>query len=476
MKATIEEQDNLKRRIAIEVPNEDVREVYHAIYAQMRISMRINGFRKGKYPQHLFEKRFREVMEGEAMQKLVPRYYQQALEQLDMTPATEPSIDKLEIDKKKPFKFEVTFEVAPEFDLPTGADFSLDNPPIKVSAKDIEARIDEMRMARAALEEKKGKAEDGDVVTFDFKGYIDRVAFDGGTAENQRIEIGAGQYLPDFEENIRGMKAGESKSFPITFPDDYPGKEVAGKEADFDVTVHKVEKKVPAVLDDAFYGQFGEEVKDAATFNDYIKGQLEREEEGKRRGTHHEALMEQLRAWAKFDVPESLVAKELDEFVHRLSHDEPDVLANEKEFEKRRKEEESNARGNIRAVFALNRLAREYGIEVDKNQIEQQFAMQCYMMGQRPDQVLKSELGERLLMSLERNAVMSGTLDRLTEEVLAGGGKKSAAKKDGATEKAAKEDKPKAAPKKAAAAKEGTTKAAKEKAPGDKAKKPAAKK
>lgn len=462
MNVTVEEQDKLRRKLAVEVPLDEVRSAYDAVYQKLRSGgVRVNGFRPGKFPRQLADKRFKNLMAGEAMQTLVPRYFEQAVKELELRPATEPQFDKMDIDQRRPFRFEVEFEVIPTFEMLPASAFTLEETPLKVSAKEVDARVEELRKSRATFEDKGDvAAEAEDQVTFDFEGLLDGVPFDGGSGEGQRIELGSGQYLPEFDTAFQGIKAGESRTFPLTFPEDYGEASLAGKVVQFSVQAKTVERKVPPELGPEFFAQFGtaDNLKD---FKEELKQELLNEGEHRREQERQNALAEQIRERFDFDVPEILVAEHMHAYAHQLGHDDPELLADEKRLAEARQAEEDSMRGNLRLAYVVDALSREHGIEADEQEISQRFFMQCYMMRQNPKEVMNTPFGARMRMQVEQNIVTAKTLSHLAKLVLeAGTGadatkKVSKAKGGAAADKAdkAKADKAEAKPKKAAAAK-----------------------
>ena len=418
MQVTVAEQDKLKRKLAVEVPLSEVVSAYEEVYARLRANIRIDGFRPGRYPRHLAEKRFQSVMAGEAMQTLVPKYFDQALSELDLRSATEPHFDKLDIDKGRPFRFEVEFEVVPTFALRPSTEFKLTARKPKVSATDIEARIEEIRRSRATLEDKgNAAAEKGDTVTFDFHGTRDGEDFEGGTGINQRVEVGSGQYLPDFDVQFEGIKAGQVKTFELTFPDDYGEASLAGKTVAFEVTAKQVEKKVLPPLDKDFFAQLGgpETLKE---FNEHIKSQLLGEQEREVMQGYQNQLTEQIRKQYQFDVPESLIEQQLHEFRHRLSQEDPEALKDAKRLIELSQKERKFIEGNLRLAYVIDALSREYDVKAEKEEVNQRFYMQAYMMRQNPAELLKSPTGHRMLMQIEQGITTGKALERLANEVL----------------------------------------------------------
>ena len=152
MQLNVEELGSLKRRISVEVPLDEVQSTYNEVYAQISGQINVRGFRPGKFPRKMAEKRFQDVMKQEATRSLLPKYFQQALEEMKARPATQPQFENLEIEKTRPFKFEAEFEVVPTFELPKASEFTLKEKPIVVTKKEVAERIEELRNSHAQLE------------------------------------------------------------------------------------------------------------------------------------------------------------------------------------------------------------------------------------------------------------------------------------------------------------------------------------
>ena len=418
MKATVSESDKLKRKISVEVPLKDVQAVYAEVYGKLQTNIRVKGFRPGRFPKNLAEKRFESAMAGEAMQTLVPRYYEQALGELDLRPATEPRFDNLEIDKSRPFKFDVEVEIVPPFDLLPPSAFKLKEIKSKVTAQDVDDRIEELRNSRAAYQDKGQEAAGKtDMVLFDFQGTLNGELFDGGSGADQRIEVGSTQYLPEFDAQFHGIKAGEKKSFPLTFPEDYAEASLAGKEVQFEITAKKVEKKVPPPLDKDFFSQFGAHETETE-FKEELKGQLETEQANKVQQDYGNDLAEQIRGKYKFDVPETLVEQGLQEFEHQRSHDNPGAPEDEQSLAKLKKEEQVKIIANLRVAYVMDALTRKYDVKAGEEEVKQRFFMQAYMMRMNPTELVENEMGRRMLMQIEQTIVTGKALEQLAGEVL----------------------------------------------------------
>lgn len=439
MNVTVTESENLKRKLSVEVPLNEVESTYDEVYNRLQSNIKVKGFRPGKFPRGLAEKRFQDVMASEAMQNLVPKYFQKALEQLDLHPSTEPSFENLEIDKTKPFKFDVAFEVVPDFDLLPASKFKLKETKLKVPQEDIDARMKDMQKSKAALADKGDEpAGEEDVVTFDFEGKLDGEVFEGGSGQDQKLEIGSKDYLPEFHDQFKGIKAGESKTFDLTFPEDYGAAHLAGKPVQFKITSKLVEKRELPKLDKAFFSQFGE-LETKADFNEHISKELMNQKEHELQQDLKNQMADQIRDNYKFEVPQGIVDKMLEEFHHKLTHENPDAILDEKLFNKLTEEETEKIKGNARLSFVVEAMGKANDIKVDQEEVMQRAYMQAYMMQQDPREFLQSPIGQRVMNQVQQSLQIENTLGFLVNQVL---GKPTGKP----TEKAADEakDKPKA--------------------------------
>ncbi|MBI3993861.1 MAG: trigger factor [Candidatus Lambdaproteobacteria bacterium] len=417
MNVTVEDLGNLKRKLSVEIPLSEVQAAYEEVYGQIRSNVRIKGFRPGKFPRALAEKRFKTLMEQEATRNLVPKYFDLALKEKDLSPATEPDFDNLEVDKAKPLKFDVKFEVVPKFELPPVEGFKLKAKPVKIGAKELDERIEQLRRSRATLTDKDGAAESGDTVTFDFNGTMDGTPFEGSTATGQTHELGRERLLPEFDKQLHGVIAGTEKSFDLTFPDDYGAEHLRGKTATFAVKVHKVQQAQLPELDAEFLKGFGE-LATVEELKDRVKQQLSNEETRKQRQTLMEELAEQIKGAVAFDVPEQLVGNQLHEFEHRLSHDDPEALKDEAKLQTLKDAEAQKIKANLRLQFVLDEYARQFSVETTQDEVQQRFVMQAYMLQQNPGELVKTPFGQRLLMQTQQDLAYNKTMEHLVDKVL----------------------------------------------------------
>lgn len=457
LNVSIEDQGKLKRKIFVEVPLAEVKFTYDTVYAQIKSNVKIDGFRPGKFPKNLAEKRFKTFMEQEATRTLVPKYFQQAVDENDLHPASQPDFGKLDIDKNKPFKFEASFEIVPPFDLPALSKFTLKEQKPSVSKKETDERIEQMRKTHATDQDKgQEPCADGDEVTVNFVGRMDGEIFPGGTGNDVKIALGEGSFLADFEKGVKGMKAGETRKFELDFPEDYGSEELKGKTVEFEVTMNSVTQKILPPLDAEFFAKIGE-IKDEKGLRENAETQISGEKERTIQQEYREELAKQIREMSDFDVPETLIEQSLHEFEHQLEHAEPEVLKDEKQLAQKKKEEEEKLKGDLQFSYVIEEFGRAEKIEISQEEVQQRFYMQAYMMQQNPQELIQTTYGENMLYQMHRQMLADKVLDHLILKVVSPAGSKKSAEPTKKAEKAA-------APAKAKTTKKTDTKTDDEKA------------
>jgi len=419
MEVTVEDLGKLKRKLSVEVPLSDVAAAYDEVYTRIRSNIRVDGFRPGRFPRSMVEKRFKAMMAQEAMENLVPKYLDQVLHEKELQPATQPHFHNLDIDKARPFRFDVEFEIVPDFDLLEPDAYTLEEKPVELEPDAVDDRLEEMRQARAELEDKgDAVAEEGDWVTFGFEGTIDGEPFPGNSAADQKAEIGSGRYLQEFEEQLLGVKAGDEKSFPLTFPDDYGEADLAGKTAQFELKVSRVEAKKPPELDDAFAAQFGEKIDSLEALRKQVEEQLSSEKRNEIDSGYSEALAEQIRERSSFDVPESLVENALAAFERQKLQEDPALKDDAEKLEQLKSEEADAQKASLRLSYILGKYAKEQNVTVSGEEIRNRFLMQAYMVRENPEDLMRTQLGESMLRQIQEQMLHQKALGRMVDRIL----------------------------------------------------------
>lgn len=243
-----------KVKIEVVVASAAFNEYVNQAYKKMRGRFNIPGFRKGKAPRQIIELNYGEgVFYDEALNLLLPVEYDKAVQELELNPVDRPDVDIVEIGKDTDLKFTAEVDVKPEVTLAEYKGLSVERPEVAVTDEMVQEELDRQREMNARTIVVEDRAvQPGDILTLDYKGMVDGVAFEGGTAENQTLTIGSMTFIPGFEEQLIGKNAGEETAIDVTFPEDYHSEELAGKPATFEVKIHEIKAKELPELDDDF--------------------------------------------------------------------------------------------------------------------------------------------------------------------------------------------------------------------------------
>lgn len=313
MQANLETLGSLQRKLNIAVPMADIETEVETRLKKLTRTVKMAGFRPGKVPFKVVVQQYGMQVRQEVLGDTLQKTFGDAVKDQNLRVAGYPKFDAAPpADGASEFQYSATFEVYPEVVVGDVAGSTVTRPVLEVTDADIDKTLEIMRKQRVSWETAERAAESGDRVTMDYRGTIDGVEFPGGKAEGQSVVLGEGRFLPDFEKNLPGMKGGERKSFEVKFPDDYAGKEVAGKTAVFEVTVKAVAAPKLPPVDAEFAKSLGVEDGDLAKMRTEIRGNLEREVRTRLKGRVKEQVMDALLAVTGIEVPKALVDMEVE--------------------------------------------------------------------------------------------------------------------------------------------------------------------
>ena len=313
MQANLETLGSLQRKLNITVPMADIDGEVESRLKRLTRTVKLDGFRPGKVPFTVVVKQFGPQVRQEVLGDTLQKTFGDAVTQQNLRVAGYPKFDAAPpADNASDFSYCATFEVYPEVVVGDVTKAAVTRATLEVSEAEIDKTLEIMRKQRVSYEAADRAAENGDRVTMDYVGTIDGVEFAGGKSEGQSVVLGDGRFLPEFEKSLPGMKAAESKKFDLKFPDDYAGKEVAGKTAVFAVTVTAVAApKLPAI-DAEFAKTLGVEDGDLTKMRAEIRGNLEREVNARLKAKTKERVMDALMEATKIEVPKALVDMEVE--------------------------------------------------------------------------------------------------------------------------------------------------------------------
>lgn len=371
MQSSVEHLEGLTHKLTVEVPAERLDQEVEKRLKDIRPRIRIDGFRPGKVPPAVVKQKYGDSVRQDVLGEIIDETYREAIKDGGYAPAASPQIELVSgMAANEPVKYTATFEVMPEVNVQGLDSISITLPHTTIGDKDVDDMITTLRRQQGTFVEADKAAEDGDRVTVDFVGRIDDVAFDGGSGENVNFIIGNGQMLPDFEQELRGGKAGEERTFDVHFPEDYHGKDVAGKTAQFTATVKKVEQLNLPEVDGTFIQAFGIKDGDVNAFRKAIYDNMERELKNAmlriRRAYMFDALLEKN---AEQPVAEGMVRNEIARMARemQLERQIPDAKARE---ELATRVFDEAARGRVRLSLLINKLFDERKPELDKARVE----------------------------------------------------------------------------------------------------------
>ena len=257
MQVSVESTSGLERRMEVSVPKEQIEQAVDERLKRVSRTAKLKGFRPGKAPIKVIRQQFGAQVRQEVLSELMQSSFAQAVTEAKLLPAAGPRIEPISIAPGEDLKYRAIFEIFPEVTLKEVEGLAVNRPVAEVSEADIEAMLQNLREQRPKFEPVERASREGDRVTMDFEGHIDGKGFEGSKGDDVAVILGAGRMLKDFETGITGAKAGEQRQVAVRYPDEYHNKELAGKTADFSVTVKKVEEKVLPPLDDEFCREYG---------------------------------------------------------------------------------------------------------------------------------------------------------------------------------------------------------------------------
>jgi trigger factor len=310
MQVSVEAGEGLERKVTVQVPAETVELEVNNRLNSLKNTVRVDGFRPGKVPLKVIKQKYSGTILQEVAGELMQSSFREALSQENLKPAGEPQIQANNLVLGQVMEYTATFEVYPEIALSPVADLSIEKMDASVADADVDNMIDVLRKQKMDWAEVERDSANEDRITIDFVGSVDGEKFDGGSANDMPMVLGAGQMIPGFEEHLTGLKVNQESTFKVSFPDDYAAKDLAGKEAEFAVTIKKVEEpKLPEINED-FAKAFGVESGDVEQLKTEIKANMERELGRRLRTLLKEKVMDALLAANPVDVPSAVVQQE----------------------------------------------------------------------------------------------------------------------------------------------------------------------
>ncbi len=420
--------DSANSIIKAEIKNQDLEAKKEKIAKQIAKKAKIQGFRPGKVPVKVVKKMYADDIEQDAISEAVREVLDNGVKELGINEMiAEPEVTKFD---KKEDKIEVEIKVFTRPEINIGDEYKECVPEVEVPAvtdEEVEEELQSIAKAQATTKvSNKETLENGDVAVIDFTGYIDGEKMENGSAEAYPLEIGSNSFIPGFEEQLVGMKVGETKRIKVTFPENYGAKEIAGKEAEFDVTLQEIQEKIPAEINDDLAKKYLS--KEEATLDELkemIKDTIKNRKQAEIFAPKKEEILECLVNKYEIDLPESVVEKEVEIMINneagKMSPAELKELQEKPEkVEELREKLLPEAKERVKLTFIIDAVAKKEGVEVSDEELTQILYYEALMQGQNPQDVIKYYQENNLLPVIKMNLIEEKLLNKLLEDKVKG--------------------------------------------------------
>lgn len=311
--------------LTFEIEQSKIKEGLDKAFVKVRKTLNVPGFRKGKVPRQIFNQRFgEEALYQDALDILLPEVYSDAVDEAGIYPVDTPQVNVESMEKDQTWVLSAEVTVKPEVKLGDYKGLEVEKRDPALTDEEVDAELKSMQERQAELVIKEDAATDGDTVVLDFEGFKDGEPFEGGKAENHSLEIGSGQFIPGFEEQLVGLKADDEKEITVTFPEEYHAEDLAGQEAVFKVKVHEVKTKEVPELDDELAKDIDEEVESLAELKEKVTKRLQEAKEDSVKQAKQDEVVAKAVENAEVEIPHSMIHHEAD---HLISHFTQDLQA-----------------------------------------------------------------------------------------------------------------------------------------------------
>ena len=424
MSLQVEKMEKNMAKLTIEVSAEELDKAMQNAYLKARGKISIPGFRKGKAPRKMIEQMYgKGIFLEDAANALIPEHYSKALEECDLEIVSQPEIDVTQAEPGKAFIFTAEVAVKPEVTLGEYKGVEVPKSETEITDEDIDAEIkkEQEKNSRTVTVEDRG-AENGDITTIDFEGFADGVAFEGGKGTDYPLTLGSGSFIPGFEDQLVGAKAGDHVEVNVTFPEEYQAAELAGKAAVFQCDVKKVETKELPELDDDF-AQDVSEFDTLAEYREDVKKNFTEKKEKEARAAKENAAVDKAIENAEMEIPDAMlntqVRQMMNDFASRM---QSQGLTMEQYFqftgmtaEKMQEEMKPQALKRIQTRLVLEKIAETENIEVSEDEVNEEIGKMAEMYKMEADK-LKELLGDRELEQMKKDMAVQKAVTLVADE------------------------------------------------------------
>ncbi|MCI0508044.1 MAG: trigger factor [Gammaproteobacteria bacterium] len=405
MQVSIETTSGLERRMTVQIPKDRLEKEVQARLKQLAGRAKIQGFRPGKVPMNVIKQRYGGQVEQEVMGEMIQSSYVEALTQQNLRPVGMPHIQPAETSKESgEMAYTATFEVYPDITIKGLDEIKVERPVLEISEQDMDDMLQTIRKQRKQWKETDRAAENGDRVVIDFEGFMNGEPFEGGTAKEYAVEIGAKRMIPGFEDQLAGIKAGEERTLKLKFPAEYHSRDLAGKDVEFKVSARKVEMPELPELNDEFAASFGITEGGLLALREQVKENMQREAEQKIRTQVKRQVLDGILNQNPVDLPKVLIDNEIEHLIQQqrqalgLSEGNQSQDIDPKLFE-------DQARRRVALGLILSELVKQNNLKVEPAKLRKTLE-NIAASYERPEEVIKYYYGDKERLSEIENLVL----------------------------------------------------------------------
>jgi trigger factor len=401
MQVSVTATSGLERRLEVAVPGDRVTTEVDQRLKRLARTARIKGFRPGKVPYAVVRQQFGSQVHAEAISDLMQSTFAEAVTQEKLRPAGGPRIEPINVEPGAELRYAAIFEIMPDIQLKPFDTLSLERSTVQIGDADVDAMLENMRRQRPVFNEVSRAAHAEDRVTIDFEGRIDGAVFEGGQGQGMQVVLGQHRILPELEDALAGMSAGESKDAPAKFPEDYGAKAVAGKQAEFTLKVTKVEEQTLPTVDEEFAKQYGVNEGGVEALRTEVRKSMEREAAEASRSRLRDQLFDVLYRDNPLQVPQTLMDEQVTELQQQMTR----RMGAEGAASQPREAYVESARRRVALGLIVGEIVRGQQLKVDRARVDERLAA---LVAQYPDPeaVRRQYLGSRAAMEQIESAVL----------------------------------------------------------------------
>jgi trigger factor len=367
MQVSVEKTSELSRKMTVSIPDAVVQEKMETRFKTLAREVKVDGFRPGKVPTSMVKKLYGERVRNEVTGDLIQSTYFEALQKQELVPAGHPHIQPAE--KEEGFEYVAEFEVYPEISLDGVSQLQIARPSATVSESDVDNMVEKLRQQKKTWRDVERASQAGDQVTIHFSGVSEGENFTDGKVENYKVEIGGQQMIPGFEDELKGLAIGASKTFSVTFPEKYNSEKLAGKAAEFEIEMIKIEEPLLPELDAEFIKAYGVEAGDVVSFRADVKANMERELVQGLKNKLKNAVMDALYENVVITTPNALIDQEIQSMMQPYAERAKKMRLKLEDLQLPRDMFETQAKRRVALGLILGEIIQKNDIKIDADKV-----------------------------------------------------------------------------------------------------------